>query len=66
MADCGAAARVGGIRGRRARERGPALVVAAAVLLAGLGAVFVDEPAEVPGGQAQVSLNGNTWHMIAE
>ncbi|NUT92823.1 MAG: hypothetical protein HOY78_12460 [Saccharothrix sp.] len=66
MADCGVAVRVAGIRSRRARERRPALALAAAVLLAGLGAAFVDDPVTVPGVQAQVSPNSTAWHMVAE
>ncbi|NUT92214.1 MAG: hypothetical protein HOY78_09290 [Saccharothrix sp.] len=66
MADCGVAVRVAGIRSRRARERRPALALAAAVLVAGLGAAFVEDPATGSGGQAQVSLNSTARHMVAE
>ncbi|MEJ2855101.1 MULTISPECIES: hypothetical protein [unclassified Saccharothrix] len=58
----------GGIRGRSARSRGPALVMAAAVLVAGLGAMAVDEPAAggQEGSRAQINVSGSTWHMNAE
>ncbi|MEU7531510.1 hypothetical protein AB0A74_37665 [Saccharothrix sp. NPDC042600] len=59
-----------GVRGRGARSRGPALAFAAAVLVAGLGALVVDGPADPGDLRAQVSLDvpapGNGWQMVAE
>lgn len=59
-----------GVRSRRARNRGPALAFAAAVLVAGLGALVVDEPVDPGNLRAQVSLDvpaaGNGWQMVAE
>ncbi|WP_309111589.1 hypothetical protein [Saccharothrix sp.] len=58
-----------GIRNRRARSRRPALAFAAAVLVAGLAAIVVDEPvAGSAGVRAQVSLEvpEKTAHMPAE
>ncbi|XVV06064.1 hypothetical protein ACQPW3_12025 [Actinosynnema sp. CA-248983] len=58
----------GGVRNRRARSRGPALAFAAAVLVAGLAAVVVDDPVTGAAGvRAQVSLDvpGNAAHMPA-